>query len=67
MTCFDDPQVGWEPGGEVEFEGGAVGASVIIGIVVDAAGWDAGFSLIIGACVIAMVLLGLTMRHSEHA
>jgi OPA family glycerol-3-phosphate transporter-like MFS transporter len=49
------------------YVGGAVGASVIIGIVVDAAGWNAGFSLIVGACIIAIVLLALTMRHSEHA
>jgi OPA family glycerol-3-phosphate transporter-like MFS transporter len=49
------------------YVGGAVGASVIIGIVVDAAGWNAGFSLIVGACIISMILLALTMRHSEHA
>ena len=49
------------------YVGGAVGASVIIGIVVDRAGWDAGFSLIVGACIIAMILLALTMRHSRHA
>jgi OPA family glycerol-3-phosphate transporter-like MFS transporter len=49
------------------YVGGAVSASVIIGIVVDMAGWDAGFSLIVGACVVAMILLALTMRHSEHS
>ena len=49
------------------YVGGAVGASIIIGYVVDMAGWDAGFSLIVGACVAAMVLLALTLRHSEHA
>ena len=40
--------------------GGAVSASVIIGLVVDASGWDAGFGLIIAACVIAMALIALT-------
>lgn len=49
------------------YVGGAVGASVIIGMVVDDAGWDAGFSLIVGACIIAMILLALTMRQSRHA
>lgn len=49
------------------YVGGAVGASVIIGYVVDASGWNAGFSLIAGACVTSMILLGLTMRHSRHA
>jgi OPA family glycerol-3-phosphate transporter-like MFS transporter len=48
------------------YVGGAVGASIIIGFVVDAAGWNAGFSLLVGACVIAMILLALTMRHSDH-
>ena len=49
------------------YVGGAVGASVVIGYVVDASGWNAGFSLIVSACIIAMILLGLTMRHSRHA
>lgn len=49
------------------YVGGAVSASVIIGAVVDSAGWNAGFALIIGACVAAMVLLALTMWHSKHA
>jgi OPA family glycerol-3-phosphate transporter-like MFS transporter len=49
------------------YVGGAVGASVIIGYVVDASGWNAGFALIIGACITSMILLALTMRHSRHA
>ena len=40
---------------------------MIIGAVVDSAGWDAGFALIVGACVAAMVLLALTMRNYKHA
>lgn len=47
------------------YVGGAVGASVIIGIVVDSAGWDAGFSLIVGACIAAMMLLALTLRQTD--
>ena len=42
------------------YVGGAVGASVIIGMVVDSAGWDAGFGLIIAACVLSMALIALT-------
>jgi OPA family glycerol-3-phosphate transporter-like MFS transporter len=49
------------------YVGGAVGASVIIGYVVDMSGWNAGFGLIIGACVVAILLLALTMWHSKHA
>jgi OPA family glycerol-3-phosphate transporter-like MFS transporter len=49
------------------YVGGAVTASVLIGYVVDASGWNAGFGLIIGACVAAMILLALTMWHSKHA
>ncbi len=49
------------------YVGGAVSASALIGVVVDAAGWDAVFLLIIGACIAAIVLLALTMRHSESA
>ncbi len=48
------------------YVGGAVTASALIGIVVDSAGWNAGFSLIIGACIAAIILLALTMRHSDH-
>jgi OPA family glycerol-3-phosphate transporter-like MFS transporter len=49
------------------YVGGAVGASVIIGYVVDMSGWNAGFGLIIGSCVVAILLLALTMWHSKHA
>ena len=42
------------------YVGGAVSASIIIGLVVDASGWNAGFGLIAAACVIAMILIALT-------
>jgi len=49
------------------YVGGAVSASIIIGMVVDASGWDAGFLLIVGACLVATILIGLTwnaeLRH----
>jgi OPA family glycerol-3-phosphate transporter-like MFS transporter len=42
------------------YVGGAVSANIVIGILVDHAGWDAGFALISGACVMAIVLIGFT-------
>jgi len=47
------------------YVGGAVSANVVIGYVVDSAGWNAGFSLIAGACVAAIVLISLTWN-AEH-
>ncbi|MDH3638436.1 MAG: glycerol-3-phosphate transporter [Gammaproteobacteria bacterium] len=48
------------------YVGGAVGASIIIGLVVDTLGWDAGFGLIAAACVIAMMLIALTWNAEKH-
>jgi OPA family glycerol-3-phosphate transporter-like MFS transporter len=45
--------------------GGAVSANIVIGYVVDSAGWDAAFSLIAGACIVAVLLISLTLR-AEH-
>lgn len=42
------------------YVGGAVGANIIIGYVVDSAGWDASFMLLIGACIASMVLIAFT-------
>ncbi len=44
------------------YVGGAVAANVVIGMVVDAAGWDASFALIVGACVAAIILIAFTWR-----
>jgi OPA family glycerol-3-phosphate transporter-like MFS transporter len=44
------------------YVGGAVSANIVIGYVVDSAGWDAGFALIAGACVLAVLLISLTLR-----
>ncbi len=44
------------------YVGGAVSANVAIGYAVDVAGWDAGFMLIVGACVMSIVLVGFTMK-----
>ncbi len=42
------------------YVGGAVSANVLIGALVDRAGWDAGFALICAACVLAILLLTTT-------
>lgn len=41
--------------------GGSVAASSIVGYTVDYFGWDGGFMVMIGGCVLAVLLLGLTM------
>ncbi len=42
------------------YVGGAVSANIVIGALVDRAGWDAGFALIIGACIMAIILIATT-------
>lgn len=44
------------------YVGGAVSANVAIGYAVDVAGWDAGFMLIITACILSILLVGFTMK-----
>ncbi len=44
------------------YVGGSVSANLLIGYAVDVAGWDAGFGLIIGACVIAIILTAFTIK-----
>jgi OPA family glycerol-3-phosphate transporter-like MFS transporter len=44
------------------YVGGAVSANVLIGVLVDRWGWDAGFALISAACVLAIVLLAMTWK-----
>jgi MFS transporter, OPA family, glycerol-3-phosphate transporter len=40
--------------------GGAVMANALMGFIVEAAGWDAGFMLLIGSCVLATILFAFT-------
>jgi OPA family glycerol-3-phosphate transporter-like MFS transporter len=42
------------------YVGGAVSANIIIGALVDRSGWDAGFALISGSCVMAIILIAMT-------
>jgi len=44
--------------------GGSVAANALVGYTVDHFGWDGGFMLLIGSCVLAIVFLALTLRHS---
>lgn len=47
------------------YVGGAVSANIVIGYVVDSAGWDAGFALLVGACLLAMFLIALTWNSEK--
>lgn len=48
------------------YVGGAVSANILIGMVVDEFGWDAGLAMVAGACVMAMLLISLTWRAETH-
>jgi OPA family glycerol-3-phosphate transporter-like MFS transporter len=39
--------------------GGAVAANIILGYTVDFYGWDGGFTILIGSCLMAIFFLGL--------
>jgi MFS transporter, OPA family, glycerol-3-phosphate transporter len=45
--------------------GGAVVANIAMGYTVDHFGWDGGFTLLVGGCVAAIILLAVTMRHER--
>lgn len=49
------------------YVGGAVSANIAIGALVDAYGWDAGFMLIAAACVMAILLIGLTWNAEKRS
>jgi OPA family glycerol-3-phosphate transporter-like MFS transporter len=44
--------------------GGSVAANALVGYTVDHFGWDGGFMLLIGSCVLAILFLALTLRHT---
>ena len=46
--------------------GGAVFANIAIGYTVDFYGWDGGFVLLVGGCITAIALIGMTLP-AEHA
>lgn len=45
--------------------GGAVFANAAMGYVVDASGWDGGFYVLLGACVLSILFTGLTWRKEK--
>jgi OPA family glycerol-3-phosphate transporter-like MFS transporter len=45
--------------------GGAVVANIVLGYTLDIYGWDGGFKLLIGGCVGAIILIGMTMKHEN--
>jgi OPA family glycerol-3-phosphate transporter-like MFS transporter len=45
--------------------GGTVAANAVVGYTVDAFGWDGGFMLLIGSCVMSILLFMLTLKHSN--
>ncbi|MFT0179584.1 glycerol-3-phosphate transporter [Pseudomonas benzopyrenica] len=44
--------------------GGSVAANALVGYTVDHFGWDGGFMLLVGSCVLAIVFLAMTLRHT---
>jgi len=49
------------------YVGGAVSANVVIGALVDSYGWDAGFLLIAGSCVVAIILIAMTWKAEQRS
>lgn len=43
--------------------GGAVVANIVLGYTLDIYGWDGGFMLLVGGCIAAIILLGMTLKH----
>ena len=47
--------------------GGSVAASALVGYTTDHYGWNGSFILLIGACVLAILFLALTLGHKGPA
>ena len=47
--------------------GGSVAASAAVGYTVDHFGWDGGFVLLVGACLLSMAFLAPTLWHKQVA
>jgi len=45
--------------------GGTVSANAVVGYTVDAFGWDGGFMLMIGSCIMSVILFVLTLMESK--
>lgn len=49
------------------YVGGAMTANIVIGIVVDKWGWNAGFGMIVAACIFSILLLAMTWKAEKEA
>jgi len=49
------------------YVGGAMTANIAIGIVVDKWGWNAGFGMIVAACIFSILLLAMTWKAEKEA
>jgi OPA family glycerol-3-phosphate transporter-like MFS transporter len=49
------------------FVGTSLLANIVMGQVVQQSGWDAGFILLIGSCLLAIILMALTHRQEQRA
>ncbi len=49
------------------YVGGAVSANIVIGYAIDRAGWNAGFIIIVAACIISIILVSMTIKAEQHA
>jgi OPA family glycerol-3-phosphate transporter-like MFS transporter len=49
------------------YVGGAVSANIVIGYAIDRAGWNAGFMIIVAACIISIILVFMTVKAEQHA
>ena len=49
------------------FFGTSILANILMGRVVHSFGWDSGFELLIAACLITIILMGLTHRQEQRA
>ncbi len=43
--------------------GGALVANIALGYTVDFYGWDGGFMLLVGGCICAIILIGMTLKY----
>ncbi len=45
--------------------GGAVVANIALGFTVDSFGWNGGFVLLVSGCLLAILFIGLTVKHEK--
>ncbi|MDE6458945.1 MAG: glycerol-3-phosphate transporter, partial [Muribaculum sp.] len=48
------------------FFGTAILANIVVGYVAQTAGWNWTFIMLIGACILSMVFMGLTIKEEQY-